>query len=360
MAEIVLDHVWKIFSTKRGEVIAVKDATLKIEDGEFMVFLGPSGCGKTTTLRMIAGLEDITRGRILIDGKVVNDLPPKDRDIAMVFQNYALYPHMNVEKNLSYGLKNRKIPKDVIASKVKVIAKLLQIEELLNRKPNELSGGQKQRVAMGRAIIREPKIFLFDEPLSNLDAKLRHTMRIEIRKLHDKLKITSIYVTHDQVEAMTLADRIVVINKGIIEQIGTPEEIYNNPETLFVSKFMGTPPMNIFTCKVENKNIVFLNEQIKVDKSINDKEVFLGIRAEDISLVESTNTIKLSIDIEMIERLGSENLIYTTLDNHEFTIKTNNHIDKSSSSIDIYIHIDKIYLFSKKDDKQIKDIKLYK
>ncbi|MEA1915242.1 MAG: sn-glycerol-3-phosphate ABC transporter ATP-binding protein UgpC [Campylobacterota bacterium] len=339
--------------------IIIKNINLSVDKGEFLVVVGPSGCGKSTLLRMVAGLESINSGEIKINGDIVNDISPSNRDIAMVFQNYALYPHMNVEKNLSYGLKNRKVSKNIIASKVKVIAKLLQIEELLKRKPSELSGGQKQRVAMGRAIIREPKIFLFDEPLSNLDAKLRHTMRIEIRKLHDKLKITSIYVTHDQVEAMTLADRIVVINKGVIEQIGTPEEIYNNPKTLFVSKFMGTPPMNIFTCKIENKNIIFLNKQIKVDKNINIKEVFLGIRAEDISLVPRDNTVKLSINIEMIERLGSENLIYTTLDNHEFTIKTNTPIDKNLSSIDIYIHIDKMYLFSKEDDRQINDAKLY-
>ena len=338
----------------------IKNINLSVDKGEFLVIVGPSGCGKSTLLRMIAGLEDIDSGEIKINGDIVNDISPSDRDIAMVFQNYALYPHMNVEKNLSYGLKNRKIPKDIIKSKVAVIAKLLQIEELLYRKPSELSGGQKQRVAMGRAIIREPKVFLFDEPLSNLDAKLRHQMRIEIRKLHDKLKITSVYVTHDQIEAMTLADRIVVINKGLIEQIGTPEEIYDNPKTLFVSKFMGTPPMNIFTCKIIDANIIFFDYKIKANKIIENKEVYVGIRAEDISLVTSDDTIKLSIDIEMIERLGSENLIYTTLDGHEFTAKTNTHLDKNLSSIDIYIHIKKMVLFSTKDEKQIEGIELSK
>jgi len=352
MSYLSIENVTKSYGKNN---IIIENINLFAEKGEFLVIVGPSGCGKSTLIRMIAGLEDVNSGNIKIKGTVVNNISPSDRDIAMVFQNYALYPHMNVQKNLSYGLKNRNISKDIIESKVKVIAKLLQIEELLNRKPSELSGGQKQRVAMGRAIIREPKIFLFDEPLSNLDAKLRNTMRIEMRKLHNKLKITSIYVTHDQVEAMTLADRIVVMNKGVIEQIGTPEEIYNNPKTLFVAKFMGTPPMNIFTCKIEDRSITFFNKQIRIDKSIDEKEVFLGIRAEDISLVESVNAIKLSIDIEMIERLGSENLIYAILDKQKFTIKTNTCIDKSLSSIDIYICINNIYLFSKKSHKQIID-----
>ena len=243
MSYLNIKNVIKSYNNKDN---IIKNLSLSVKKGEFLVIVGPSGCGKSTLLRMIAGLEDINSGEIEINGEIVNNISPADRNIAMVFQNYALYPHMNVEKNLSYGLKNRKIPKDEIKKRVKDISKLLQIEELLKRKPSELSGGQRQRVAMGRAIIREPKIFLFDEPLSNLDAKLRNQMRIEIRKLHDKLKITSVYVTHDQVEAMTLADRIVVLNNGVIEQVGIPDEIYNKPQSLFVAKFMGTPPMNIF------------------------------------------------------------------------------------------------------------------
>jgi len=355
MSYINIENAVKSYN-KKDEII--KKLSLEVKQGEFLVIVGPSGCGKSTLLRMIAGLEDINDGTIKIEDKVINNIPPANRDIAMVFQNYALYPHMNVYKNLSYGLKNRKVSKAVIEQKVQEIAMLLQIEDLLIRKPSELSGGQRQRVAMGRAIIREPKVFLFDEPLSNLDAKLRHQMRLEIRKLHEKLKITSVYVTHDQVEAMTLADRIVVINKGAIEQVGTPEEIYNNPKTLFVSKFMGTPPMNIFTCKMIDKNINFFGNQLQVNTKIDDEELYVGIRAEDISLNECENTVKLSIKIEMIERLGSENLLYTTLDGQEFTVKTNNHIRKNSPFIDIYIPINKMYLFSIKDEKQFEGIKL--
>ena len=331
----------------------IKNIDLHVDKGEFLVIVGPSGCGKSTLLRMIAGLEDIDGGELQIDNVVMNDIPPANRDIAMVFQNYALYPHMNVEENLSYGLKNRKISKEDIAKRVAEISKLLQIKELLKRKPNELSGGQKQRVAMGRAIIREPKVFLFDEPLSNLDAKLRHQMRIEIRNLHDKLKITSVYVTHDQIEAMTLADRIVVINSGKIEQIGTPEEIYNNPETLFVSQFMGTPPMNIFTCKVQDKKILFFNQEIETNKEINENEVYVGVRAEEISLTHFEGSIQANMKISMIEKLGKESLLYTTQDGHDFIIKTNEPIDKNLKNIDIYIDTKKLYFFSKKDKKRV-------
>ena len=331
----------------------IKELSLSINKGEFLVIVGPSGCGKSTLLRMIAGLEDINSGEIEIDGVVVNNVAASDRDIAMVFQNYALYPHMNVEQNLSYGLKNRKIPKDVIAIKVEENAKLLQIKELLKRKPSELSGGQKQRVAMGRAIIREPKVFLFDEPLSNLDAKLRHQMRMEIRKLHNKLKITSVYVTHDQIEAMTLADRIVIINKGIIEQVGTPDEIYDNPKTLFVSQFMGTPPMNIFRSKIKSSTLSLFSTDINIEVDLVDEEVYLGIRAEDIFLKYKENTIKIEVDIEMIERIGSENLIYVKFEDKTFTIKTNEPIKKNITSIDIYIDISKLYYFSRKDEKRL-------
>ncbi len=350
MAYIDIENVIKSYN-KEDNII--KKINLEVKNGEFLVIVGPSGCGKSTLLRMIAGLEDITDGVIKIEDKVINNIPPANRDIAMVFQNYALYPHMNVEQNLSYGLKNRKMPKDKIALRVKEIAKLLQIEEFLKRKPSQLSGGQKQRVAMGRAIIREPKVFLFDEPLSNLDAKLRNQMRIEIRKLHDKLKITSIYVTHDQIEAMTLADRIVVLNNGKIEQVGTPDEIYDNPHTLFVSKFMGTPPMNIFKSEVKDDSILFCDNKIKLDKKIENSDVYIGIRAEDISLDPMQNSVELVINIEMIERLGSDSLIYATMDGHMIIIKTNKYLDKDLKSIKIYMDTGKFYLFSTTTSQRI-------
>ncbi len=332
----------------------IKNLSLTVDKGEFLVIVGPSGCGKSTLLRMIAGLEDINSGEIEINGEIINDIPPADRNIAIVFQNYALYPHMNVERNLSYGLKNRKVPKNEIAMRVKDISKLLQIEELLKRKPSELSGGQRQRVAMGRAIIREPKIFLFDEPLSNLDAKLRNQMRIEIRKLHDKLKITSVYVTHDQVEAMTLADRIVVLNNGIIEQVGTPDEIYNTPQSLFVSKFMGTPPMNIFRSEINEDIANLFGKKLKLNHNINNNKAYIGIRPEDISLEDIKESVKVEINIDMVEKLGSESLIYANINNHNFIVKTNLKIDKNLKSINIYIDSRKLYLFSVKDEKLIK------
>jgi sn-glycerol 3-phosphate transport system ATP-binding protein len=345
-----IKNVTKSYNKKEN---IIENINLDIKKGEFLVIVGPSGCGKSTLLRMIAGLEDISKGEIIINNKIVNKVPPSDRDIAMVFQNYALYPHMDVEKNLSYGLKNRKIPKDQIVTKVKEISKLLQIENLLKRKPSELSGGQRQRVAMGRAIIREPKVFLFDEPLSNLDAKLRHQMRIEIRKLHNKLKITSIYVTHDQIEAMTLSDRIVIMNKGIIEQIGTPDEIYNTPNSIFVSQFMGTPPMNIFKSEVTNNTVKLGDNSIRIDSNIKEKELFIGIRPEDISLEKSDKDIKLNVTVNMIEKLGSENLIYVTMEDSPFIIKSNGHFNKNITSLSVYIKNNNLYIFSSKNKKRL-------
>ncbi len=247
MAQVTLRKVFK----KYDEVTAVRGVDLDIADKEFIVLVGPSGCGKSTTLRMIAGLEEITGGDIAIGGDVVNDVPPKDRDIAMVFQNYALYPHMNVYENMSFGLKLKRRPKDEIDRRVKQAAQILDITELLDRKPKQLSGGQRQRVAMGRAIVRDPKVFLFDEPLSNLDAKLRVQMRTEIKKVHQKVRTTTVYVTHDQVEAMTLADRVVVMNAGLIEQVGTPNDLYHSPATKFVAGFIGSPAMNFIPCQLE-------------------------------------------------------------------------------------------------------------
>ena len=245
MAEVKLHKIVK----KYDEVEAVRGIDLEIADHEFVVLVGPSGCGKSTTLRMIAGLEDITGGEIMIGGDVVNDVPPKDRDIAMVFQNYALYPHMTVEQNMSFGLRLKRYPKAEIRKRVDEAARILDIKELLDRKPKQLSGGQRQRVAMGRAIVRNPKVFLFDEPLSNLDAKLRVQMRTEIKKVHQQVRTTTVYVTHDQVEAMTLADRVVVMNNGIIEQVGTPHQLYHSPRTRFVAGFIGSPAMNFIPCQ---------------------------------------------------------------------------------------------------------------
>ena len=253
MAEILIKNLTKIYDK---DVVAVKNINLKINNKDFLVLVGPSGCGKSTTLRMIAGLEEITEGEIYIDGKLINNISPKDRDIAMVFQNYALYPHMTVFKNMAFGLKLRKFPKKEILKLVNKTAKILDIEDLLKRKPKQLSGGQKQRAALGRAIIRQPSVFLFDEPLSNLDAKLRVHMRTEIKKLHNRLKTTMVYVTHDQTEAMTMGDRIVVMKNGIVQQLGAPMNIYNDPANLFVAGFIGSPVMNLLNANINLQNIL--------------------------------------------------------------------------------------------------------
>ena len=308
MAEVTLDKVTKVFTTfkkrKKVDVVAVNHLELNIKDGEFLVLLGPSGCGKTTTLRIIAGLEVPTEGKVYIGNRDVTKYPAKERGIAMVFQDYALYPHMNVYENMSFGLRNLKFPKDEIKRRVETAAKILDIEELFDRRPKELSGGQKQRVALGRAIVRQPQVYLFDEPLSNLDARLRVQMRAELKELHMNLKTTSIYVTHDQIEAMTLGDRIVILKLGTIQQIGTPEEIYNKPSNLFVANFIGTPPMNFFTCKVMKDSdfeFVFENEgKISVPNTLKNKlqgfinkRVTLGIRPESIFLKERDNSYEL-------------------------------------------------------------------
>jgi multiple sugar transport system ATP-binding protein len=290
MAQVILNNVKKTF----GKVVAVDQFTLEIKDQEFMVFVGPSGCGKTTTLRMIAGLEDITAGEIYIGGRLINRVPPKERDVAMVFQNYALYPHMSVFENMAFGLKLKKTPKAEIQRRVNQTAGLLGISELLKRKPRELSGGQRQRVAVGRAIVRVPQVFLFDEPLSNLDAKLRIQMRLELRKLHERMQSTSIYVTHDQIEAMTMGDRIVVMKDGLIHQVGEPLDLYFHPANRFVASFIGSPTMNFIPARVTaTREDLFvtssgLNLPIPPEKknaltAYRDKEVILGIRPDDLS-----------------------------------------------------------------------------
>ena len=325
MAEVKLRKIVK----KYDEVEAVRGIDLDIADHEFVVLVGPSGCGKSTTLRMIAGLEDITGGDILIGGHVVNDVPPKDRDIAMVFQNYALYPHMTVAQNMSFGLRLKRYPKAEIKKRVDEAARILDIKELLERKPKALSGGQRQRVAMGRAIVRNPKVFLFDEPLSNLDAKLRVQMRTEIKKVHQQVRTTTVYVTHDQVEAMTLADRVVVMNHGIIEQVGTPQELYHSPRTRFVAGFIGSPAMNFIPCRLENGGDslnVRVNDQVlfpipaaRADRyrghSQNGK-LLLGLRPEHITEAHAhlePGEIPFDANLDVTEPMGMETLVYFPL-----------------------------------------------
>ena len=309
MAQVELKNISKIYDKKT----IINDISLTIKDKEFLVLVGSSGCGKSTILRMIAGLEEITSGEIFIDGNCVNNVQPKDRDIAFVFQNYALYPHMSVYENIAFPLKMRKMSKKDIDEKVKEAAQILDLTELLNRKPKQLSGGQRQRVALGRAIVRSPKVFLMDEPLSNLDAKLRVQMRAEIKKLHQKLQTTFIYVTHDQTEALTMGDRIAVIDNGIIQQIGTPIDVYNNPENKFVGGFLGSPAMNFIDCKIENNLINIngstfeLNEEQK-EKLKDKKNVIVGIRSENFN---GTNTnFAFNAPVEISELLGNSKVVY--------------------------------------------------
>ena len=332
---------------------AVQPTSLKIEKGEFMVFVGPSGCGKSTLLRMVAGLEDITTGDIKLDKKIINKIDPSERDVAMVFQNYALYPHMNVYNNLAYGLKNRGLAKDVIEKKVKAAAKLLQISDFLERRPALLSGGQRQRVAMGRAIVRSPKIFLFDEPLSNLDAKLRIQMRLEIKKLQRKVGVTSIFVTHDQVEAMTLADRLAVINNGIIEQLGTPIEIYNNPTSVFVAGFIGSPQMNFIEGELKNKKLKTQAFEIAGIKSDFNGKVILGIRPEH--LMQAYNGL-IKLNVDLVEKLGSDNLVYGEIKGKKDLLcyrTPGNEKINSGSKLALNIQDNKLYIFNKKTGKRI-------
>lgn len=299
--------------------LAVKGVSVDVKDGELVVFVGPSGCGKSTLLRMVAGLEEVTEGDIELAGVNVKGVEPADRNIAMVFQNYALYPHMTVRGNLAYGLKNRGTPKDEIERKVNGAAELLQISDFLDRKPSQLSGGQRQRVAMGRAIVRDPAIFLFDEPLSNLDAKLRNQMRLEIKQLQRRLNIAAIYVTHDQVEAMTMADRIVVLNQGKIEQVGTPHEVYTKPASTFVANFIGSPPMNLINVTVQGEKIAMGDQTLSVS-GVEDGAHILGIRPEHISI--SNVATGLQVDVQTVEDLGAVRLVHARLGDENLTIST--------------------------------------
>lgn len=330
MATLSLKNVTKIYP---GNIQVIHGIDMEVQDGEFVVIVGPSGCGKSTLMRMVAGLESITSGTIAIDEKVVNSLEPAERDIAMVFQNYALYPHMTVYDNMAYGLKIRKLNKEEIRQRVQAAADILELSQLLDRRPRQLSGGQRQRVAMGRAIVREPKVFLFDEPLSNLDAKLRVQMRLEIQRMHQRLKTTSLYVTHDQVEAMTLAQRMIVMNQGIAEQIGTPMEVFEQPASTFVASFIGSPPMNLLPLQVGSDGTLYNDKEMAlhvpkhlVPTTLYGKKVIMGLRPEHITLHQNGFTIT----IEMIEILGSEQLIHGRMGDHSVVVRTSTETTKNN------------------------------
>jgi multiple sugar transport system ATP-binding protein len=368
MAQVSLVDVTKSYP---GDIQAVKPFSLGIERGEFIVLVGPSGCGKTTLLRMIAGLEEITSGKVFIGDKLVNDMPPKDRNIAMVFQNYALYPHMSVFDNMAFGLKLRRYPRPEIETRVREAAEILGIGELLHRKPKELSGGQRQRVAVGRAIVRKPLVFLFDEPLSNLDAKMRVQMRLEINRLHNRLKTTMIYVTHDQTEAMTMGDRIVVMDKGVIQQVARPQELYNRPANRFVAGFIGSPPMNFIKGKIARGpagDLVFQNgssfrvmvapvHREKVGGYL-EKPVLFGIRPEDIYdklFVPDPNPRNMIRALcEVVEPMGSEAHLYLRCGESTFTAKVSGYVDpEANQDIDVVIDMNKAHFFDVETEKTI-------
>lgn len=370
MANLSLKGVYKIYS---GNVTAVKDFNLEIADREFIVLVGPSGCGKSTTLRMIAGLEEISEGEVFIGEKLVNDVPPKDRDIAMVFQNYALYPHMNVYENMAFGLKLRKLSKPEIDKKVKEAAEILDIEHLLDRKPKALSGGQRQRVALGRAIVREPKVFLMDEPLSNLDAKLRVQMRTEILKLHQKLQTTFIYVTHDQTEAMTMGTRIVVMKDGIVQQVDAPKKIYDNPNNMFVAGFIGSPQMNFIDAEVQSddNNVELVlndgthlkleNEKQEVLKSKGyiGKKLILGLRPEHLHEANvdalSSNFNEIETTVEVTELMGAEIYLHLVIGGQPSIARVSSQSEvKMGDMVKLQFHYNKMYLFDKDTEEAIK------
>lgn len=365
MGEVKLSNIRKLY---KGGTEAVKGISCDIKDKEFMVLVGPSGCGKSTVLRMIAGLEEITDGELYIGEKKVNNIAASDRGIAMVFQNYALYPHMNAYENMAFGLKIKKVPKEEIKERVLAAAKILNIESLLEKKPGKMSGGQRQRIAIGRAIVRRPDVFLFDEPLSNLDAKLRTKMRVELAKLHEKLNVTMVYVTHDQVEAMTLGQRIIVMNEGNIMQIDKPIELFNNPHNEFVAGFIGTPQMNFIEGTLENQNgkLVFINEagtifnlpklKLKYLKNYVGNRISLGIRPENIRWEQGQldNFIKLKAKIVAIEILGNDKLIYFDYNHLELIAKFRSDVEMLLKSVTtIYLDLDSAYFFDKETGVRI-------
>ena len=357
MATLKFNNICKVYGK---DTVAVKDFNLEVKDHEFIVFVGPSGCGKSTTLRMLAGLEEISSGELYIDDVLINDVQPKKRDIAMVFQSYALYPHMTVYENMAFALKIRKIPKAEIDERVKEVASILGLTEYLNRKPKALFGGQCQRVALGRAIVRRPKVFLMDEPLSNLDAKLRVTMREEIVRIHEKVGATTIYVTHDQTEAMTMASRIVIMKTGIVQQIGTPKEVYSYPANTFVAQFIGSPSMNLFNGSYDNGKFTFDGtNSITIDipkehqeklKDYSGKQLIVGIRPEDISLdpamLKKYSHDTISIDSQVVELLGHDLVIYSDVDGQKIIVKTLADYDiKAHQDVKVAICMNKIHYF---------------
>jgi len=362
MAEIVLQDLWKRFD----ETDAVRGINLDIKHNEFIALVGPSGCGKTTTLRMIAGLEDITAGQIQVGDRIVNDVMPKDRDIAMVFQNYALYPHMTVYQNMSFGLRLKKVPKHEIERRVQLAAEILNISELLGRRPKQLSGGQRQRVAMGRAIVRDPQVFLFDEPLSNLDAKLRVQMRTEIKKIHQRVRTTVVYVTHDQIEAMTLADRIVVMNEGIIEQVGTPGEMYDMPKTRFVASFIGSPAMNMIPCHVHRTAGglgLKLPDQIELNVPADrearyepyvGRDMLFGIRPEHITNQRPHVNGQLQdfeAEVEVLEPMGIDTMVFFSLAGQEICARSEpKAVSEVGERMTLSLHMDNMHLIDPRDD----------
>jgi multiple sugar transport system ATP-binding protein len=367
MAGITFDHVWKRF----GEVTVLKDLNIEIIDGEFLVLVGPSGCGKSTALRCLAGLEEISDGRILIGDRVVNDVPPKDRDIAMVFQSYALYPHMSVYDNMAFGLKLRKVPRPEIDSRVKEAAEMLGIGHLLDRKPKALSGGQRQRVALGRAIVRDPSVFLMDEPLSNLDAKLRVQTRAEISKLHQRLKTTFIYVTHDQTEAMTMGSRIAVMRDGILQQLDSPQKLYDYPSNMFVAGFIGSPAMSFFEAKLDrlggglgvviSKDFVLPVPASKAAKlgSHVGKEIYFGIRPEDVHDVGYVargvdEAAKIKVQVNLTEAMGSEVYAYIEIGGKEFIGRLDPRTSaRTGGTLDIVLDMEKMHIFDRENEKAL-------
>lgn len=359
MAKIELKNIYKKYDN--SDHYTVKDINFEIDEKEFLVLVGPSGCGKSTMLRMIAGLEDISDGELIINGKKVNEVEPKNRDIAMVFQNYALYPHMTVFDNIAFGLKIKKVPKKVIAEKVQEAAEILGLSKLLNRKPKELSGGQRQRVALGRAIVKQSSICLMDEPLSNLDAKLRVQMRAEITKLHRKMNTTTIYVTHDQTEAMTMASRIVILKDGIIQQIDSPKEVYRKPNNKFVASFIGSPGMNFFEGKIKGNQFIvtegkatytFTEKEQKLIEVNDNRDVILGIRPENISI--SNDKTSFQVIVDLIEVVGAEMFVHTKNENHTIVIKADTD-DSLEIGSTIYLNFeeDKVHLFDKENEHRL-------
>lgn len=365
MAGLTLNGLKKVYDK---DVVVVKDFNLEIRDKEFLVLVGPSGCGKSTTLRMIAGLEEITEGDLFIGEKRVNDVAPKDRDIAMVFQNYALYPHMNVYDNMAFGLKLRKFKKDEIKKRVENAAQILGLEEMLDRKPKALSGGQRQRVALGRAIVRDAEVFLMDEPLSNLDAKLRVQMRAEIQKLHHRLQTTTIYVTHDQTEAMTMATRLVVMKDGIIQQVGEPKEVYDLPNNVFVGGFIGSPAMNFLTGKLEGEKFILGDVSLQVpegklkmlrEQGYDGKEVILGIRPEDIHdeplVIDASPGSTIDAKIEVAELMGAEIVLYSKIADQDFVGRVDSRFNiEAGETIQLAFNLSKGHFFDIETEERIK------